>query len=95
MGYTQLVVTGRSDEIRKLTEDWLLNNGVFFDRLYMRKEGDYREDSIVKSEILDQIKKDYNMDLHSIGGVFEDRDQVVKMYRDRGLRVFQVAEGRF
>jgi len=30
-----------------------------------------------------------------MGGVFEDRQQCVDMYRARGLRVFQVAKGDF
>ena len=58
----------------------------------MRKHGDYREDSIVKGELLDQAIEEFP---GKIFGVFEDRRQVVDMYRARGLRVFQVAEGNF
>lgn len=92
-GNSLIMVTGRSDEVRKETEDWLLKHGVLFNNLLMRKAGDYREDFIVKCELLDQILKE--RDLGEIGGVFEDRQQVVDMFRARGLRVFQVAPGNF
>jgi hypothetical protein len=59
----------------------------------MRNAGDHREDYIVKEELLDQIIARFPG--QAIGGAFEDREQVVTMYRKRGLRVFQVAEGKF
>jgi hypothetical protein len=62
----------------------------------MRKDGDHREDNEVKAELLDQITRHYSHLVgYTIGGVFEDRQQVVDMYRARGLRVFQVAKGDF
>ncbi len=92
-GHSVIAVSGRSDEIRQETEDWLYHHGILFTKLYMRHAGDHREDSIVKSELLDEILKD--TPISSIGGVFDDRRQVVDMFRKRGLRVFQVAEGNF
>ena len=59
--------------------------------LYMRKEGDRRQDSVVKSEILDYIRGDgFDPKI-----VFDDREQVVKMWRNRGLRCLQVSDGDF
>lgn len=60
----------------------------------LRKAGDHREDSVVKAELLSYIEKDWVEDL-PIAGVFEDRQQVVDMYRSKGLRVYQVAPGNF
>jgi len=52
---------------------------------------DYRADYIVKKELLDQARSDgYDPDV-----VFDDRDQVVQMWRDNGIPVVQVAEGDF
>lgn len=91
--YHVLFVTGRSDRVRSETEKWLSH---FFDlkhecSLFMREDGDYRGDYQVKSDIYDQfIRGDFDVEY-----VFEDRDQVVKMWRKRGLRVLQVANGRF
>lgn len=88
-----VLVSGRSDAIRTETAQWCANFGVSFDGLYMRKAGDHRHDNIVKSELLDAVLIDFPGE--QIAGAFEDRKQVVDMYRERGLRVFQVAEGNF
>jgi phosphoglycolate phosphatase-like HAD superfamily hydrolase len=88
-----LLISGRSETIRDKTQSWLIKHGIPFNGLYMRRAGDHREDNIVKAELLDQLIKERPFD--EINSVFEDRDQVVKMYRDRGLRVFQVAPGAF
>lgn len=88
-----IMLTGRSEVIRLKTMDWLHQYGIPFDALYMRSRGDRREDYIVKGELLDEVLKEYGM--RGIIGAFEDRKQVVDMYRKRGLRVFQVAEGDF
>jgi phosphoglycolate phosphatase-like HAD superfamily hydrolase len=97
-GANIILVTGRSEDVEEQTENWL---DVYLNRwsaMYMRKSGDHREDNIVKSELLDQIiadQKPVGDENPKITGVFEDRQQVVDMYRARGLRVFQVAKGDF
>ena len=63
--------------------------------LYLRHEGDHRSDDIVKEELFRGshigVKKDYK-----ILAVFDDRDRVVKMWREKmGFPVFQVAPGNF
>jgi len=87
-----VAITGRSDEVRRETKDWL-RKYVSVDGLFMRKAGDHRKDSVVKGELLDSLKARYSE--ARIIAVFEDRKQVVDMYRAKGLRVFQVAEGNF
>ena len=92
-GARLVLVTGRSDAVEEPTMDWLLKHGVPWLCIYMRKAGDHREDSVVKAELLAEIREDW--DNEPILGVFEDRKQVVDMYRSKGLRVFQVADGNF
>ena len=87
------LITGRSDEVEDQTAQWINDQGIYFSGLLMRKAGDHREDSIVKAELLDALLTRHHQD--SIAGVFEDRQQVVDMYRARGLRVFQVDRGDF
>ena len=59
--------------------------------LFMRPYGDSRKDSVVKREIFErEIQSRYQ-----VVGVFDDRMQVVRMWRDLGLTVFQVADGDF
>jgi len=85
-----VLVSGRSDECRNETKEWLRENNISYDQLWMRRAGDYRPDYIVKQEIYDRhlINKD-------IYCVFDDRDQVVQMWRRNGLRCLQVADGSF
>lgn len=91
-GHTTIYSTGRPDSIRDVSQKWLNKYRVPNGPIYMRAAKDHREDFVVKSELLDKIKAQY---LAEIGGVFEDRQQVVDMYRARGLRVFQVEKGDF
>ena len=57
----------------------------------MRAEKDNRKDSIVKVELLQQIRKDYGEPFLW----FDDRSQVVNAIRAQGVRVLQVAPGDF
>jgi hypothetical protein len=86
-----ILCSGRGEETRAVTEQWLADNDIYFDALYMRREKDYRKDSIVKVELLQQIRYDYGEPFLW----FDDRQQVVDAIRAQGVRVLQVAEGNF
>ncbi|BEL11587.1 hypothetical protein Q0Z83_097780 [Actinoplanes sichuanensis] len=91
-GHAIVFCSGRDAVCRAETEAWLdLFVGVPYEALFMRPEGDSRKDSIVKREIFDLEVRDRWL----IVGVFDDRQQVVRMWRQLGLTVFQVAEGDF
>lgn len=88
--YDILIVSGRSDEVREETEAWLLKHFPVFDGLLMRPEGDFTPDHELKRQWLNtRIPKD------RVFCVFDDRDQVVKMWRAEGLTCYQVADGDF
>ncbi|WP_030436291.1 AAA family ATPase [Actinoplanes subtropicus] len=91
-GNAIIFCSGRDEVCRPETEAWLdLYVGVPYEALFMRPEGDGRKDAVVKREIFDRdIRDDWR-----IVGVFDDRQQVVRMWRALGLTVFQVAEGDF
>lgn len=80
------VVSGRDSECRKETKKWLQDNDIPFDKLLMRKKGDTRKDCIVKKEIFEKnIQWEYK-----VLWVFDDRDQVVDMWRlELGLPTYQ------
>jgi hypothetical protein len=86
-----LFVSGRPDSCRDDSEKWLTDNRLYFDKLFMRKHGDYRPDDIVKKEIYDNEIKDQ----YDVFFVVDDRDRVVKMWRSLGLTCLQVADGNF
>ena len=86
-----IIVSGRKDECRGATVMWLAQNNIRYNALYMRGTEDNRADYIVKKEIYEQyIKGKYN-----IYFVLDDRDQVVRMWREEGLKCLQVQEGNF
>lgn len=94
--------TGRSDEVRVLTLEWLHRHGCMrslwnplrrASELRMRKAGDHRPDHELKLEWL-------NAEIDWWGGeyitaVFEDRARVVQMWREAGVPCYQVAPGDF
>lgn len=92
-GYKILFTSGRDGSCYEQTEKWLeKHHGETGNwELLMRTAKDNRPDWIIKAEIFDtQIRPTYN-----IRCVFDDRDQVVSMWRKIGLTVCQVAEGDF
>jgi predicted kinase len=91
-GHTIIFCTGRTDDGRAATEAWLQTHvGVPHAGLFMRATGDQRTDSVVKREIFEKQLREH----WRIQAVFDDRNQVVRMWRQLGLPVFQVAEGNF
>lgn len=86
-----ILASGRGEESRLETVKWLKKNLIHYDELLMRPEKDYRRDDIIKQEILDDIR---SRGMEPVI-VFDDRQQVVDMWRRNGLIVHQVAEGNF
>lgn len=90
-GYKIIVMSGRDASCRKETIQWLLRFGIPCFELHMRPEGDMRKDNIVKQELFDQhVRFIYN-----VIAVYDDRQQVVDMWRDMGVDCFQVQPGNF
>ena len=86
-----IIMSGRQDKCRKETEEWLDNNGIPYDSLYMRETGDFRPDEIIKEEIYNEhIKNQYYVKF-----VLDDRNKVVDMWRKLGLLCLQVYYGEF
>lgn len=91
-GYGVVFCSGRDASARAATVTWLRQHvRVPYLALHMRAAGDNRKDSVVKREIYERELRDR----YRIVGVFDDRMQVVTMWRELGLTVFQVAEGNF
>ena len=87
----RIIMSGRPDTYKGPTIDWLMDNHVEWDNIYMRAADDYREDSIVKEELyMQKVNGRYN-----VLCVLDDRDRVVDMWRRLGLTCFQVADGDF
>ena len=84
-GMPIFLCSGRSEDERFTTEEWLTKHVIGYDKMYMRKGGDYRADYIIKRELLDEIRADgYEPFI-----IIDDRQCVVDMWRKEGLFVLQ------
>lgn len=90
-GYKIIILSGRSSKYLPQTDRWLGKNMIQPDLFVMRNEGDTRKDYVVKREMF----MEHVLPKYYVNAVYDDRLQVVDMWRDLGLPVFQVAEGRF
>ena len=91
-GFDIVIFSGRSDITKHATMNWLDTHDVPFDFIQMRDNANhFLKDSKLKKIWLDRFFP--NKD--DIFAVFDDRQQVVDMWRDNGLTVFQVADGDF
>lgn len=99
---TIVFVSGRPERIRLPTIKWLYYHvtgdpSTRATQLYMRPDmlpdgkPDHREDYVVKRELLKRVVWDGFTPIMA----FDDRDQVVKMWREEGIPCAQVADGNF
>lgn len=91
--------TGRPDICREDTIKWIeehmaLREGDDYKLLMRPSEGSdrYAKDCKIKQDMLEVLRAEYGKDPKY---VFDDRDQVVEMWRSNGVRVLQVANGDF
>ena len=81
-GRAVLVVTARLHRYRNLTAMWLALNGVPSDGMWMRADQDFRPDVAVKADILKRIRG-----LYTVVGAWDDRPEVVALWRSEGIPV--------
>jgi len=80
--------SGRSAEVIDKTNAWLAEYGLANIPFRCRPEGDRTPDHILKKQWLDDETQKPDV-------VFDDRDSVVAMWRENGIKCFQVAKGEF
>ncbi len=89
--YDIILCSGRPDDYKKVTQEWLHTNDIKYDALFMRSRNDFRKDFIIKEQILDfEILTRYNPVF-----AIDDRSSVVQMWRDRGITTLACADGDF
>jgi len=85
-GAELVLVTGRPEQYRKSSEEWIKSNTPFDKyQLYMRKDKDFRKDIVIKKEMLDQIRENYELEI-----IFEDQENIAKMWEDNDLQCILV-----
>lgn len=88
-----LILSGREEKYKDVLIEWLKGWGLDVpeENIFMRPTGDMRNDSIIKSELVDKhISGVYDVIAH-----FDDRNRVVNALRRKGMKVLQVADGDF
>ena len=88
-----ILISGRDESYRDITEYWLNTHNLlpYRQHLFMRPLNDNRPDEVVKREIYEkEIWPRY-----MVWYVLDDRNKVVKMWREIGLTCLQVADGDF
>ena len=86
-----ILVSGRQERLRKVTETWLAWHEIPFDTLLMRPDADQRPDSAVKQDILNALKAQGKEILFCV----DDRQSVVDMWRANGITCLQCQKGNY
>lgn len=84
-------ITGRGEDYRALTEDWLAGHHIVYNGLYMRAKNDFREDADIKEDLY----REHLEKTHEILFVIDDRLSVVRRWRELGLVCLQCDWGDF
>lgn len=93
-GYYIIIVSGRDSGPKGVYRDesieWLNENGVRYDEIYMRQHKDYTPDQELKRNWLKEIRNR----LGEPEFVFDDRPKVCRMWVEEGVFVFDVSQGK-
>jgi hypothetical protein len=94
-GYGIIFCTGRRESVRDKTIKWIdkyFSKDFRYLTILMRKDGDFRHDTIVKPELIDSCGF---LDYSYINFILEDRNSMCKKWRELGYTCLQVADGDF
>lgn len=87
-GFKILLLTGRSELYNHITLPWLEKFGIEPDGYYARPRVNFKKDWEFKQEVFKTHIRPY----YNILGVFEDRNDCVKMWRSFGITCYQPRE---
>ena len=83
-GFKIVIITGRPENIREVTEMWLKKYGVEYDALYMRLEKEH----YIKAPIFK--KGIYQSYLDSVFCAYDDDEEIIQMWNSLGIPAFKV-----
>jgi hypothetical protein len=86
-----IILTGINEDGRESVEEWLHHNGVGYDFIFMKNK------IIDNRDTLDFKKWVYNVAIKpniDVSFVLEDREDVVEMWRNMGVKCLQTASGQ-
>jgi hypothetical protein len=84
-GFEVIILTGRPESVRGVTEKWLKNYEIEYDQLIMRSW----EDNFLKAPIYK--KKMYKTHIHSdVFCAYDDDERIIDMWVELGIPCFKV-----
>lgn len=81
--YYIIIMTGRPENVRSQTEEWLSKNGIIYDKLIMKPE-QFEKSFIFKQRELVQLSEKYDVKF-----VFDDDTKCANMYKENNIIIFQ------
>lgn len=90
-----LFVSGRAEVGRAATSQWIFDNTYFTvgsesSSLFMRADGDFRPDHVIKREIYDE----HIRDAYDVFVALDDRPEMIELWRSLDIPAWQVNEYR-
>lgn len=88
LGNNIIVITGRSENTRAITEEWLLRKNILYDKLFLcpnSKTGTSQH--IVKKEIISSLLKEFNI----IAG-YDDNENMKEVYHELNIKFYFVKD---
>lgn len=87
---SHMIWSGRCESVREKTEKWLYKHLLCFEshQLKMRPMGDSTPDNVLKEKWLDEVI----VQGEEIEFVFDNRPKVIRMWRRRGIFVFNCCQ---
>lgn len=87
----KIVLSGRDGSCYNDTYEWLMENGVSFNKLCLREAGSNEKDYIVKMRMF----KEHIQGKYHVAGVFDDRVQICRYWGALGLPLFNIGWNNF
>lgn len=85
-----VIFTARPIIYRPATQEWLKRNGVAHSVLMMRDMDDHRHSVELKKAQLEAMLGNSNLTIDKIKGAFDDRPDVIEMYKSMGIEGAQL-----
>lgn len=90
-GLNILIVTARVKKYWPETQFWLRHNiPVPYHGIWMRADGDFRPDGVIKREILAMIREEYN-----VVKAWDDNPVVIDVWESEGIPEINVVKGHW
>lgn len=84
-GLKVVILTGRPDSIKEVTELWLMKYHIEYDALYMRTEAEkYKKANIFKKQVYENYITD------KVFCAFDDDEEIIQMWNLLGIPAFKV-----